>query len=481
MKPFLQSALLAACLAPAPALLADDEPASAPPSVAPAPAAASSEVLAEAVIDRVWAGHPVTFAFLTERGHQFIAYYDAERRITVASRRLDETAWKRFQPEGVHLPARGRPSNVTGWDSHNYLALALDKDGYLHLSGNMHNDPLIYFRSTRPLDIESIERVDRMTGRRENNTTYPVFFTNRSGELFFRYRDGGSGNGADIYNVLETTSRAWVNLLSAPLLDGQGKRNAYAMNPTLGPDGRFHLVWMWRESPDCATTHRISYARSADFMHWEKSDGTPLRLPITLDAAEAIDPSPVRQGMINMTFNLGFDSEKRPVAVYHRYDSAGKSQVYAARPAQRGAPWDIVQISDWDFRWQFGGGGSVNADVILGAPVLLPDNSLRVDYATTRSVGEGRWHLDGKTLRPIGALPPPSPVLPDSLAKPLSGHPGMEVQTLTSRADGRRWVLRWETLPRNRDQPRNSAPPATELRVYELPDAATNNAIRIGS
>ena len=54
-------------------------------------------------------------------------------------------------------------------------------------------------------------------------------------------------------------------------------------------------------------------------------------------------------------------------------------------------------------------------------------------------------------------------------------------QTATSRADGRRWVLRWDTLPRNRDQPRNSAPPATELRVYELPDAATKNAMRIGS
>ena len=471
MRSLLLPALLAACVLPA--LHGDDTP---PPAAAPA------DILSESLDDRVWAGHPVTFAFVTERGHQFLAYYDAERRITVASRRLDETEWKRFQPEGVPLANRGgRPSNVTGWDSHNFLDLALDKDGHVHLSGNMHNDPLIYYRSRLPLDIGSLERLDRMTGRRENNTTYPVFFKNRSGELFFRYRDGGSGNGADIYNVLETTSRAWVNLLSSPLLDGQGKRNAYAMNPTLGPDGRFHLVWMWRESPDCATTHRISYARSADFMHWEKSDGTPLPLPITLDTAEVIDPAPVRQGMINMTFNLGFDAEKRPVVVYHRYDAAGKSQVYASRPSRRGAPWDIVQISDWDFRWQFGGGGSVNADVILGAPVLLPDNNLRVDFATTRSVGEGRWKIDGKTLRPLEALPPPPPVLPDSLAKPRSDFAGMEVQTATSRADGRRWVLRWETLPRNRDQPRSSAPPATELRVYELPDAATSNAMRIGS
>ena len=33
------------------------------------------------LLDRVWAGHSVPFALLVERGYQFIAYYDAERRI----------------------------------------------------------------------------------------------------------------------------------------------------------------------------------------------------------------------------------------------------------------------------------------------------------------------------------------------------------------------------------------------------------------
>jgi len=473
MKHLLSTALLAACLAPSPGLFAAEE-------TAPAPAPAT-EVLADESIDRVWSGHPVSFAFLTEREHQFIAYYDADRRITVVSRRLGESAWKRFQPEGVHLPGRGRPSNVTGWDSHNYLALALDRDGYVHLSGNMHNDPLIYYRSTRPLDIESLERVDRMTGQRENNTTYPVFFKNRAGELFFRYRDGGSGNGRDIYNIWEPTSRGWVNLLSTPLLDGQGRRNAYATSPVLGPDGRFHLVWMWRESPDCATNHTLSYARSADFIHWEKSDGTRLELPITLGTGEVVDPAPVRQGLINMTFNLGFDADKHPVVVYHRYDANGKSQAYAARPGTRGAPWTIVQISDWDFRWQFSGGGSITAEVTLGAPALQRDGRLLVDFSTLHPVGSGRWSIDGRSLRPVETLPPPAGVLPDSLAKAVTGYPGMEVQTAVSRAEGRRWVLRWETLPRNRDQPRNVAPPPSELRVYELPDADTGGAVRIGS
>jgi len=55
-------------------------------------------------IDRVWSGHPVGFALLTERGHQFIAYYDATRRLTVAGRALGEAHWTRVQPPGDPVP-----------------------------------------------------------------------------------------------------------------------------------------------------------------------------------------------------------------------------------------------------------------------------------------------------------------------------------------------------------------------------------------
>jgi hypothetical protein len=443
--------------------------------------AQTASTLADFTIDQVWSGHPVSFGFLTERGHQFIAYYDAERRITVIGRRLDQTTWTRFRPTGVHLPARKRASNVTGWDSHNYLTLALDRDGCLHLSGNLHNDPLIYYRSERPFDVTSLQRLDYMTGLREKNTTYPVFFKNAAGNLLFRYRDGGSGNGSDIYNRYDSDNRTWHNIHSTPLIEGEGQRNAYALPPILGPDGRFHLVWMWRDTGDAATNHTLSYARSTDFLRWEKSDGTPIPLPITLDNAEVIDPTPVRQGLINMTFNLGFDSTKRPVVTYHRYDDGGKSQAYAARPAADASRWHISALSDWDFRWQFGGGGSLGAEVTIGPASLRPDRSFIVDYTTTHRAGSGRWRLDADTLRTVEKLPPPAPALPPALLAPLAGFPGAEVQTVLSRDSGRLWILRWETLPRNRDLPRESSPPPSTLSIHEVPDTDTGSAARVGS
>ena len=62
-----------------------------------------------------------------------------------------------------------------------------------------------------------------------------------------------------------------------------------------------------------------------------------------------------------------------------------------------------------------------------------------------------------------------------------SDYPGMEVQSISVRAEGRRWVLRWETLGRNRDLPRESAPPPAELRLYDLPETELSDAVRVGS
>jgi hypothetical protein len=447
---------------------------------AQAPASPTPAPLGE-LLGTVWSGHPVTFGFLTERGHQFIAYYDADRRITVLGRKLSTpaSAWTRIQPPGIPNPPRKRDSNVVAWDSHNTLRLALDRDGNLHLSGNMHADPLVYYRTRVPFDVSTLERIDRMIGEREKRCTYPVFFKDASGNLLFRYRDGSSGNGSDLYNRYDTGTRTWSRLLATPLLEGEGERNAYAGEPTLGPDGRFHLVWMWRETPDCATNHTLSYARSPDLIHWENSRGEPLTLPITLKTGEVIDGTQPGGGLINMSYLLGFDAQKRPVVAYHRYDAQNHSQAYLARPNATG-PWTQSVLSTWDFKWAFSGGGSIDSEVTLGRPRLVDPHTFQIDYSS-KVAGSGRWTVDADTLARTGQLPPAPSTLPTSLRRIQSPTPGMEVQILQSSAGPRRWVLRWETLGRNRDKPRDFIPPPTELRLYELPAAEPPTAQRVGS
>ncbi len=411
-------------------------------------------------LETVWAAHPVGFCLLTSPPHQFVAYYDAQRRMTVAQRRLDETVW--------HF---AKLDSTLGWDSHNSVTMALDRAGRLHVAGNMHCVPLVYYRGATPYDAASLQRMPGMVGDREARATYPVFLRDKGGRLVFRYRDGSSGRGDDLYNVYDEEAGAWRRLLDSPLLSGGGKMNAYALKPLLGPDGRFHIAWVWRDTPDCASNHDLSYARSDDLVRWTDSFGKALALPITLETGEIVDPVPPRGGLLNCNRELGFDNAGRPVLTYHKYDAAGDLQAYAARREANG--WVIVQVSDWTgYRWEFGGGGTIVAEVGIGAVEPIGQGRLALAYRYGR--GAGTWVLDEATLKPLpGAKHPPrGPGLPHALAKVESAFPGMLKRSAGDSGEpppGVRYLLVWETLDANRDQPR--PPPLPEpslLRVVRI-------------
>jgi hypothetical protein len=413
---------------------------------------------------------PVGFSLLNHSKRQFVAFYDEQHRITVGSRCLDSEAWTFFKPEGPWLARRNRKGSVVGFDSHNYLTMAVDSMGHLHLSGNMHSDPLIYFRTTKPLEITSLVFVGRMTGVDEGAVTYPRFFRGPGEQFLFRYRDGGSGNGSDYYNLYDPKTRRWSRLVSQSVLDGEGKRNAYAQLPLLGPDDRWHMIYMWRDTWDCETNHDLCYACSSDMIHWERSDGTPTALPITLATGEIVDPSPIHGGLINMSQEIGFDHSHRPVLTYHRYDENGFSQAYAARREE--GRWRIRPLSKWTFRWNHQGGGSIIAEVTISPVTRTKDGELAVSYET-KDAGAGVWILNEATLEVIETRPPFPTAMPPELSVPRQDlHPEMEVRTTWPEKDFSSGpsvhILRWETLPRNRDLAPKSEPPPTLLEVIEL-------------
>ena len=232
------------------------------------------------------------------------------------------------------------------------------------------------------------------------------------------------------------------------------------VGPVAGSDGWFHLSWVWRDSPDAATNHDLSYARSRDLVRWERSDGTPLPLPIRLGDAEIVDPVPVRGGMINNNTPIGFDAAGRAGIAFHKFDGAGNTQVFVARREATG--WRVAQASDWTgFRWEFGGMGSLNFRLRVAAPVV-EGNVLRVPV-----VRDGKpidLLLDGKTLARIGERP--GMTLADRLAARIGVPAGMQLDTVEDRSGV---AIAWATLPPNRDLPREEVPEAQTLRLV-LPD-----------
>lgn len=177
-------------------------------------------------IDSAWAGHPVEFCLLTHGERQYIAYYNANRNMVVGQRNLSDPEFQLHVLPATFRKTHGGTSTVLGWDCHNSVTLGIDKEGYIHLSGNMHVNPLNYFRSNKANDISTLEQVMQMVRTKEDRCTYPKFMNDRNGELIFHYRDGGSENGNEIYNIYNTETKTWNRLLDTPLTDGQGLMNA---------------------------------------------------------------------------------------------------------------------------------------------------------------------------------------------------------------------------------------------------------------
>ena len=216
------------------------------------------------------------FSLLSKGDHQFVAFYSPTRMMTVAQRTLGNSKW-RFK----------ELSSKIGWDNHNWIVLGLDETGCLHVSGNMHASPLVYYRASKPLDIDSLVQEHSMVRYMEYQMTYPIFLNTPHGELVYCYRHGVPTSGGIVMNIYNSTARTWRRLHGGDglLITGMAVPGTQDMSPYTslrrGPDGRYHLIWLWRNSLNASSCHHLCYARSLDLRRWQTADGRQLATPIT--------------------------------------------------------------------------------------------------------------------------------------------------------------------------------------------------------
>lgn len=423
------------------------------------------ESITSIAIDQVWSGHRIKPYLLTRGEEQFVGYFDANRQMTVAHR-TGKGTWRYYKVD-----------SWLGWDSHNYITMELDAEGHLHVMGNMHADPIEYFRTTEPLTVRSLKRIPLMVDKTvEQKMTYPIFMLNKNNELLFKYRDGGSGNGNEIYNIYNTNVKSWSRLHANQFLDGEGKMSGYFEGPTKGPDGYFHLIWVWRNTPSADTNHSLSYARSVDLVHWEDSSGKELPLPLTLKDTEVVDPVAAGGGMINGNVKLGFDQHHQPIISYHKYDEKGNTQMFVTRREASG--WNSVQISQWeDFRWDFTGHGSLGRFAVKPySPKVIDKNTLGIMVRKKDEVM--RFVLDTKTLKTL-RIEPANLYPPIIEAKTKASNVRMfdnnnlalEHHVFAGEgqsASGSKFYLSWHTQPGNRDRAHSKISQPSVLLLTEI-------------
>lgn len=442
---------------PAPAPLVCT-PVQGPPYTVPG---STYSVVSSSQVDLTQSRVGVVQPVLTHNDIQYVGYYDANLQLVIASRAVGSDTWvKQPLPEYI------------GWDAHNGITMAVDRDNQLHVAADMHNVPLIYFRTKTAGDVTTLTKIDSMVDpSTENSMTYPVFLYNGDGALIYNYRNGGSGNGSSYYNIYDESTQTWSRLFDQPLFNGQGLYNSYPSNPALGPDGNFHMVWVWRDTADAATNSHLCYARSKDMVSWVTVGGDPISLPIVYSTRGVIvDPVPNYGGLLNGAPKIGFDADNNVLISYYKLDRELNTQVYVAAPESKSNAWKTTQVSQWTGRYLAQGIGAIPNVPTVSPVSTLPDGNLQMQYNYLDQ--SGIWIMNPKTLIPFTEAAVPAS-MPSDITALRSTFPGMQVQVRgdlgAAASTDEKYVLRWEALPTNMDRPRNPPyPDPSPLQVYLL-------------
>ncbi len=341
------------------------------------------------------------------KNYQFIAYYDADAYVVLGKRKLGQKSWE--------LQKTAFKGNAS--DAHNCISIMVDGDGYLHLSWDHHNNALRYAVSQKPFSLAMGEK-QSMTGRTEQNVTYPEFYRLPNGNLMFLYRNGASGKGNLVMNQYDLKTKKW-NTIQENLIDGEGRRNAY-WQACLDKQGTIHLSWVWRESADVASNHDMAYARSKDGgKTWETSQGVPYQLPITASTAEYACKIPQKSELINQT-SMVADAEGNPyIATYWRETNESVPQYHVIYLANK--QWQVSNLGFRKTPFSLSGVGTKRIPIArpqilawsskqntLSAMLIFRDAERddKVSMALCTNLAEGKWILKDISEASVGSWEP---------------------------------------------------------------------------
>jgi hypothetical protein len=268
-----------------------------------------------------WAGNTINTAIfrhhgvLAYEGRQTTAFYVDATTLRIVQRNLATEEIRTYDLAGRY--------NLR--DSHNCINLGVDREGFLHMSYDLHASRLRYRRSNVPNDISSWTAELPMTGFAEDNVTYPTFILPHHGfPLTLLYRDGVHDKGTARMKTYNESTGTWLDH-TTPILSGAEQKpwtsNAYWNNPAIGSDGSLHLSFVWRTHSigreALVNNINICYARSFNNgVDWETSRGIPFQLPITQVNAEVIHPVSPGSNLMNQC-SMALDSRNRPHIVFY--------------------------------------------------------------------------------------------------------------------------------------------------------------------
>ncbi|MDT0690471.1 BNR repeat-containing protein [Salegentibacter sp. F188] len=363
----------------------------------------------ETKIGSGWANNSVNTVIFRQNAitsfqdHQFTAYYDENSNLILAKRNPGSDEWLLHK---THYKGNTK-------DAHNAISIAVDGNGFLHVSWDHHDTPLRYAISKEPLGLELSEEI-QMTGIAEEKVSYPQFYNLPDGNLIFLYRSGQSGRGSLIANSYNKDTKSWKQLHDN-LIDGENERNAY-WQASVDSQGTIHLSWVWRETWDVSTNHDICYARSTDGgFTWEKSSGEKYNLPITAKTAEYAWKVPQGSSLINQT-SMTTDASGNPyIASYWNENNSTQFQIVYLKDDN----WQKEHTTFRKTLFTLGGGGTKRIPVSRPEILVNSEGNFTTAYLLFRDEERGNkvslaykklnadnWQIKDLTKNAVGEWEP---------------------------------------------------------------------------
>ncbi len=265
----------------------------------------------------------------------------------------------------THTLVGGTDPAVRGYhisgNNHKIWDVAVDRAGYIHVTGDMHTrDKMGYWRSDKPEDISSfteIEWEDKPHGTPlrcpiSQNTTFPFFWKDRKGQLFWSAMQSSSflpfcsydettklwtplgGPGAKGGNI----RLAWTSGGTRNVSNPKSKFSSSHFTPVWDSSNRLHMVIGMLDTTFCGAHpvpvgSHILYAYSDDGGKTaHRADGTLIQYPIRASSGSSANRGDIileemkddpKHNWLNPGASLSLDKDDRPMISVESY-STGK-------------------------------------------------------------------------------------------------------------------------------------------------------------
>lgn len=258
-------------------------------------------------------------ALVSFRGWQYTVYYNLERKVCIARRKLPAGQWNE-----VVLPYKNNRD-----DAHNVITMGIcKKDGSIHLACDHHNDPLHYCRSVIGLaNNDSLAWTagnfgpftdELEAGVPVPDVTYPRFIEKPDGNLLFECRYKLSGDGDSYLREYDGDTHSW-SLIGRYVqgMDTNPNSCAYINRMDYDKQGRLHVSWCWRDDFGGQTNHDLCYAYSDDHgRSWKDTYGNQVALSEALNYTDSrTSGNCLRQGIATLKiadipYNKGYINQE---------------------------------------------------------------------------------------------------------------------------------------------------------------------------